>query len=196
MVSELVHCRGHTAPLAKVIHADGSITHIIAPEGIRTGQNISIGSGDVTTCNILKLQDIPEGTNVYSIESNPGDGGKFVKSSGLTAKVVAKTPTKVSILLPSKRIRDFSPACRAIIGIIAGGGRPEKPFYKAGKKFHRMKAKNLYWPDVCGSSMNAVDHPFGGRSSHHKGRPGIAPHNAPPGKKVGSIRPRRTGKKR
>jgi len=59
-----------------------------------------------------------------------------------------------------------------------------------------MRAKNIYWPEVKGQSMNAVDHPFGGRSSHHKGRPGIAPHNAPPGKKVGSIRPRRTGKKR
>lgn len=195
-VTELVHCRGHSAPLARLAHEDGTSTLIIAPEGMSTGQQISIGSGDVVNGNILKLADIPEGTSVFSIENMPGDGGKFVKSSGLTAKVVAKALGKVTILLPSKKNREFSADCRAIIGTIAGGGRPEKPFYKAGKKFHRMKAKNLYWPEVCGSSMNAVDHPFGGRSSHHKGRPGIAPHNAPPGKKVGSIRPRRTGKKR
>ena len=196
VISDLVHCRGHTAPLAKIIHADGTVSHIIAAEGIKTGMEISIGSGELTNGNILRLVDIPEGTNVFHIESTPGDGGKFVKSSGLTAKVVAKAPGKVTILLPSKRTRDFLPNCRAIIGTIAGGGRPEKPFYKAGKKFHKMKAKNMYWPEVCGSSMNAVDHPFGGRSSHHKGRPGIAPHNAPPGKKVGSIRPRRTGYRR
>jgi large subunit ribosomal protein L2 len=195
-ITELVHCRGHSAPLAKLKHFDGSTTYIIAPEGIKTGQEISIGSGEVVTGNILKLANIPEGTSIFNIESMPGDGGKFVKSSGLTAKVVAKNNDVVTILLPSKKNRDFSAECRAVIGTIAGGGRPEKPFYKAGKKFHRMKAKNLYWPDVCGQSMNAVDHPFGGRSSHHKGRPGIAPHNAPPGAKVGSIRPRRTGKKR
>ena len=195
-ITELVHCRAHSAPLAKLKHEDGSITHIIAPEGIKTGQQISIGSGDLVNGNILPLGSIPEGTNVFNIESNPGDGGKYVKASGLTAKVIAKTSEKVTILLPSKKNKEFSPDCRAIIGTISGGGRPDKPFYKAGKKFHRMKAKNLYWPDVCGQSMNAVDHPLGGRSSHHKGKPGIAPHNAPPGAKVGSIRPRRTGKKR
>ena len=196
VVTELVHCRGHSAPLAKLKHEDGSVTHIIAPAGICAGQQIQIGSGDVVTGNILKLGDLPEGTSIFNIESVPGDGGKFVKSSGLTAKIVGKHAGKVTILLPSKKNRDFNPDCRAVVGIIAGGGRPEKPFYKAGKKFHRMKAKNIYWPEVCGQSMNAVDHPLGGRSSHHKGKPGIAPHNAPPGRKVGSIRPRRTGKKR
>ena len=196
VIAELVHCRGHSAPLARLKHADGTSTFIIAPEGIRTGQQINIGGEDAAAGNIMRLADIPEGTSIFNIENTPGDGGKFVKSSGLSARVVAKTPTKITVLLPSKKNKDFHPACRATIGVIAGGGRPEKPFYKAGRKFHKMRAKNMYWPEVCGQSMNAVDHPFGGRSSHHKGRPGIAPHNAPPGKKVGSIRPRRTGKKR
>ncbi|MBN1792350.1 50S ribosomal protein L2 [Candidatus Woesearchaeota archaeon] len=196
VITELVHCRAHSAPLAKIRHEDGSVTFIIAPEGIKSGQEISIGGNTVSNGNVLRLGDIPEGTNVFSIENVPGDGGKFVKASGLTAKIVAKSQSKVTILLPSKKNKDFNPNCKAIIGVAAGGGRPEKPFYKAGRKYHRMRAKNMYWPEVCGSSMNAVDHPFGGRSSHHKGRPTIAPHNAPPGKKVGSIRPRRTGKKR
>jgi large subunit ribosomal protein L2 len=196
VVSELVHCRGHSAPLAKMKHYDGSITYTIAPEGMRSGQKIIIGGKELAIGNVLKLSDIPEGTSIFNIENTPGDGGKFVKSSGLTAKIVAKTANKVTVLLPSKKNRDFNSDCRASIGIISGGGRPDKPFYKAGKKHFRMRAKNLYWPDVCGQSMNAVDHPLGGRSSHHKGKPGIAPHNAPPGRKVGSIRPRRTGKKR
>jgi len=43
--------------------------------------------------------------------------------------------------------------------------------------------------------MNSVDHPFGGSSSAHKGKPTVAPRNAPAGRKVGKVRPRRTGKK-
>jgi large subunit ribosomal protein L2 len=195
-ITELMSCRAHSAPLAKIKYDDNSESLIVAPEGVMIGQSLTIGNGTLSTGNVLKLSDIPEGTVVFNIEMIPGDGGKFVRASGLNAKIVAKTPGKVTILLPSKKTRDFNPDCRACIGTAAGGGRPEKPFYKAGRRFHRMKAKNLYWPVVCGASMNAVDHPFGGRSSHHKGKPTIAPHNAPPGKKVGSIRPRQTGKKR
>ena len=71
----------------------------------------------------------------------------------------------------------------------------EKPLYKAGRKFFKVKAKNIYWPSVSGNSMNAVDHPFG------SGYSGIGKHktvarNAPPGKKVGSIAASRTGKRK
>jgi large subunit ribosomal protein L2 len=196
VIADLISCPGHSAPLARILYDDKSHTLVVAPEGIRTGQNVSIGEGTVEIGNILRLRNIPEGTNVFNIENVPGDGGKFVKASGMSAKIVAKTASKVTILLPSKKTREFNPNSRACIGVVAGGGRPEKPFYKAGRKHFRMRAKNIYWPVVCGSSMNAVDHPFGGRSSHHKGKPTIAPHNAPPGKKAGAIRPRRTGKKR
>jgi large subunit ribosomal protein L2 len=59
-----------------------------------------------------------------------------------------------------------------------------------------MRAKNKLYPKVCGISMNAVDHPFGGKCSHIKGRPTQSSRHAPPGRKVGKIAPRRTGKKR
>ncbi|MBN2459427.1 50S ribosomal protein L2 [Candidatus Woesearchaeota archaeon] len=193
-VIELLDCRAHSAPLARVKYDDNTTSLLIAPEGIRTGQSIQIGGKDVRIGNILELRNVPEGVEVFNIENKPGDGGKFVKSSGVTAKVVAKTNNSVTLLLPSKKYKDFHPDCRACIGAAAGGGRLEKPFYKAGRKYYAMKAKNKYWPSVSGTSMNAVDHPFGGRSSSHKGRPTIAPRNAPPGKKVGMIRPRHTGR--
>jgi large subunit ribosomal protein L2 len=196
VISDLITCRAHSAPLAVTKHDDDSYTLMIAPEGMRVGQSINIGTTEIAIGNVLKLSDIPEGTSVFNLENMPGDGGKFVKASGLTAKIIAKTPGKVSVLLPSKKIRDFNPNCRASIGTVAGGGRPEKPFYKAGRHFHRAKAKNIYYPIVCGVSMNAVAHPFGGRSSHHKGRPTMSKKNAPPGRMVGAIRPRRTGYKR
>ena len=59
-----------------------------------------------------------------------------------------------------------------------------------------MKARNKLYPKVCGISMNAVDHPFGGKCSHIKGRPTLSPRSAPPGRKVGKIAPRRTGRRK
>jgi len=90
----------------------------------------------------------------------------------------------------------LSPKCRATIGVLAGGGRPEKPLLKAGVSFYKMRAKNKLWPKVCGQSMNAVDHPHGGSRSSMKNYPYAVSRNAPPGAKVGSISARRTGRKK
>jgi large subunit ribosomal protein L2 len=195
-IIELLSCRGHSAPLAKVKYDDNSTSLIIAGEGVKEGQNIAIGGQEIIFGNIAELKNMPEGTSVFNIENHPGDGGKFVKASGTSARVVAKSESKVTLLLPSKKQRDFHPDCRACIGTVAGGGRPEKPFYKAGRKYFEMKGKNMYWPSVSGTSMNAVDHPFGGHKSHHKGRPTTAPKNAPPGRKVGMLHPRSSGRSR
>ena len=80
----------------------------------------------------VPLSEVPEGGLVCNIEAIPGDGGKFVRSSGGVARVVGKQPDKVTVMLPSKKEHSFHPACRAKIGVIAGGGRKEKPLLKAG----------------------------------------------------------------
>jgi len=196
-VIELVHCAGHSAPLMEVSYLTGEKGMAFAPEGIKIGAEIEIGSvNDIKEGNVLELRNIPEGTLVHNIEMQPGDGGKLVRSSGTFAKVIAKSDDIVKILLPSRKEKDFTPACRAAIGMVAGSGRLEKPFLKAGTKYLRMRARNKLYPHVCGVSMNAVDHPFGGKCSHQKGRPTQAPRSAPPGRKVGKIAPRRTGRKR
>ncbi len=196
-VLDIVNCPGHHAPLIDVGHSNGKSTLSPAPEGIKKGDTIIVGDkAEVTSGNTLQLKNIPEGTSVFNIESHPGDGGKFVRSSGAFAKVVAKTSKMITIKLPSKKEKKFHPDCRAMIGSIAGAGRSEKPFLKAGTMYHKMRARNKLYPSVSGVAMNAVDHPFGGSSSDHKGKPTIARKNAPPGKKVGKIRPRRTGKKK
>ncbi|MBI2651643.1 50S ribosomal protein L2, partial [Candidatus Woesearchaeota archaeon] len=139
---------------------------------------------------------IPEGVAIYNIEALPGDGGKFVRASGNSAKIITKMQDTIVVELPSSKRRVFLPDCRATVGTIAGSGRKEKPFLKAGKRYYAMKAKNKLWPQVSGTSMNAVDHPFGGRSSASKGGPTQSSRNSPPGRKVGKIAPKRTGRKR
>lgn len=196
-IIDLIHCQGHSAPLAQIDYGDGGMVLMQAPEGVRVGDKVDMGANvDVKNGNVMPLKNIPEGIAIYNLEALPGDGGKFVRASGGFAKIITKMDDKVVVELPSAKRRTFLSDCRATIGIIAGSGRKEKPFLKAGKRYYAMKAKNKLWPQVSGTSMNSVDHPFGGSSSAVKGGPTQSSRNAPPGAKVGKIAPKRTGKKR
>tara|TARA_Y100000310_G_scaffold184192_1_gene184335 strand:+ start:188 stop:892 length:705 start_codon:yes stop_codon:yes gene_type:complete len=196
-VIDLVHCQGHSAPLMEISYLTGEKSLAFAPEGIKVGDAISLGQEEeIKKGNVLPLISIPEGTLIHNIELRPGDGGKLVRTSGASAKIVAKTETTVRVLLPSKKEKIFQGNCRAAVGVLAGSGRTDKPFLKAGNKYKKMRAKNKLYPKVCGISMNAVDHPFGSGCSHIKGRPTLSPRSAPPGRKVGKIAPRRTGKRK
>jgi large subunit ribosomal protein L2 len=196
-IVDLLDSQGHNAPLAQIKYENGLVSLIQAAEGVRVGDEVQIGSNaEVKKGNTVPLKNIPEGMAIYNIEANPGDGGKFVRSSGGFAKIITKMDRKVVVEMPSSKRKEFQADCRATIGIIAGSGRKDKPFLKAGKKHFAMKAKNKLFPSVSGSSQNSVDHPFGGSSSASKSGPTQASRNAPPGRKVGKIAPKRTGKRR
>ena len=195
-IIELIHCQGHSAPLAEIQYNNGNKVLLQAPEGVRIGDVVEMGDNiEVKIGNIMPLKNIPEGIEIYNIESFPGDGGKFVRTSGGFAKIITKMQNKIVVEMPSAKRREFLPDCRATIGIIAGSGRKEKPYLKAGTRYFAMKAKNKVWPQVSGTSMNAADHPFGA-SRVSKGGPTQSSRNAPPGRKVGKIAPSRTGRRR
>jgi len=80
-----------------------------------------------------------------------------------------------------------------MVGVVAGGGRIEKPIMKAGRAHFKYKAKRNEWPRVRGVAMNPVEHPHGGGNHQHIGHPSTVRHDAPPGQKVGLIGARRTG---
>ena len=193
--SDIVHSQGHSAPLLELKYSNGEVGLLQSPEGIKVGDKIEMGADvEIKPGNVLPLKNIPEGIFIYNIESNPGDGGKFVRASGAFAKIIAKTDEGIVVELPSSKRKTFSPDCRAAVGVVAGSGRTEKPFLKAGSRFYAMTAKNKVWPQVSGTSMNSVSHPFGGSSSHAKGIPTQSSRNSPPGRKVGKIAPKRTGR--
>ncbi len=194
-IIDLVHSAGHYAPIAKVSYADGSESLQLAPHGVKVGDIISTGpSSEVKDGNTLPLTEIPDGTLIYNIELLPGDGGKLVRSSGGFARVTAHNGDKVHVVLPSKREKVFEADCRATVGVIAGGGRPDKPLLTAGNAFKKAGARGKLYPRTSAVAMNAVSHPFGGSSSSTKGRPLIARRHAPAGAKVGALRPKRTGR--
>lgn len=196
-VVDIVHSVSHTAPLAKIKYDDGTEGYIQASERMSVGDVIAIGkSATVTEGNTVPLMNIPEGTSVYNIESQPGDGGKFVRASGTFAKVAAKVGNKVVIKFPSKKQKEFDGQCRATVGVVAGGGRLEKPIVKAGNRWHMLRARGKLYPIVSAVAMNANEHPFGSGRGRHMGKPSIAPRFAPPGRKVGQVGARRMGRKR
>ena len=193
-VIKLFNSAAHTAPLAKIKYKVGSF-YMPAFKGMVEGQKITLGGKEIKEGNILKLKDIPVKTKIYNIESRPKDGGIFIKSAGNSA-IVNKTVGKdVFVLMPSKKEKKFNSDCRASIGVVAGAGRLDKPVVKAGKQYYIKKSKSKLWPRTSAVKMNAIDHPFGsGRAKNPKSK--IAKRNAPPGRKVGLIRPRRTGKRK
>ena len=193
-VLKLFNSAAHTSPLAKIKCKEG-IFYMPAFKGMIEGQKIKFQGKEIKEGNILRLKDIPVKTLIYNIESKPGDGGKFIRGGGNYAQVSRVIGGEIFIWLPSKKEKKFNPNCRATIGRVAGGGRTDKPIVKAGKKYYIKKTKSKLWPRTSAVKMNAIDHPFGsGRAKNPKSK--IAKRNAPPGRKVGLLRPKRTGKRK
>lgn len=196
VVDTLIHEPGRGAPLALIKLENGERCYTIVPEGIYIGKPIQIGGkASAKVGNILPLGKIPEGTMICNLELRPGDGGKMAKSSGAYAIVVAHTPQGTMIKLPSRATRYFNNYCMATIGVVSGAGRTEKPFLKAGNKFHLMKAKGHKYPRTRGRAMIAAVHPYGSSKKSAR-KPTTTSHGAPPGQKVGLISARGVGQKK
>ena len=194
-VTDIMHVSARNTPVMKIVFEDGTAEKLIAPENISTNDIIEFSeTARPLTGNVLPLSKIPEGTSVFCIERTSGDGGKMCKASGSFAIVKSHERNHVYLQMPSKALKKFNGNCRAVIGKPAGFGRMSKPFLKAGLKWRFMKSRNKLWPITSGSKMNPVDHPFGGRTG--PGQSTSVSRNAPPGQKVGSIAPRRTGRRK
>jgi len=194
-VVDIEHDPARSAPVAAVEFEDGDRRLVLAPEGVGVGDEMQVGvSAEIEPGNTLPLAEIPEGVPVCNVEANQGDGGKFARASGVNATLLTHDRSAAVVKLPSGEMKRLDPECRATIGVVAGGGRVDKPFVKAGNKHHKMKARGGKWPRVRGVAMNAVDHPFGGGGRQHPGKPKSVSRDTPPGRKVGDIASKRTGR--
>ncbi|EGC40075.1 60S ribosomal protein L8 [Dictyostelium purpureum] len=204
VVREIIHDPARGAPLARV--AFKGLTKFkldkqlfIAPEGMHTGQFVFAGKkATLTIGNILPIGKLPEGTIICNVEEKVGDCGAVARCSGNYATVVSHNPDEgiTRIKLPSGSKKNVSSLARAMIGIVAGGGRIDKPMLKAGRAFHKYRVKKNNWPKVRGVAMNPVEHPHGGGNHQHVGHATTTKRDDPAGKKVGLIAARRTGRLR
>ena len=196
-VKDLLHDPGRGCPVALIQYEDGKKGLYLPPEGIKVGDTFEVGDKtEIKVGNILLLKNVPESTYIYNIEGQKDDGGKFVRGSGTYAVMMTKTPTHANIRLPSGKIKRVPLNSRCTVGVVSGGGRQNKPFTKAGKKFHLMKTRHGVWPRTSGVAMTAASHPFGGGGHKSPHKPTTVSRNAPPGRKVGLIAARKTGTKK
>lgn len=158
-----------TANIALICYADGEKAYILAPNGLKVGQQIMNGStAEVRVGNCLPLQDIPVGTQIHNIELYPGKGGQLVRAAGNSAQLMAKEGKYATLRLPSGEMRMVPIICRATIGQVGNIDHELINIGKAGRKRH-MGIR----PTVRGSVMNPNDHPHGGGEGKTGiGRPG------------------------
>jgi len=193
VIVELLHEPGRIAPIAHVRYEQTS-QFMIAPDGASVGQEVTFGQrGAVEAGNTMPVGNLPEGTIVYNVESQPGDGGKLARTAGNAATIVTRGARTV-LLMPSGKFKEVDNKCLATVGLVAGGGHKEKPFAKSGKKFHAYGAKAKAYFKVKGIAMNPVNHPHGGGGHPHVGTQSSVGRNTPPGRKVGRLAPQRKKK--
>ena len=201
-VKDIIHDPGRGAPLAQVEFRNPykykRVKELfVAAEGMFTGQALYCGQkAQLAIGNVLPLGNIPEGCIVCNVEAKCGDRGTIARASGDYCILISHNldSGRSRLKLPSGQKKSVPSTCRAMIGIIAGGGRIEKPVLKAGNSFFRFRSKRNCWPKVRGVARNPVEHPHGGGNHQHIGHPSTVGRDCPPGQKVGLIAARRTGR--
>ncbi len=164
-VAAIEYDPNRTARIALLHYADGEKRYILAPLGLKTGdQVISDDVTDVKPGNSMPLKNIPLGTLVHNIEMRPGKGGQVVRSAGGAGQVMAKEGRYVQIRLPSGEVRMFLEDCRATIGQVGNLDHENVSIGKAGRS--RWLGRR---PRVRGVAMNPVDHPMGGGEGKSSG---------------------------
>merc|ERR1711939_510865 len=143
----------------------------------------------------LPLGQVPEGTVVSNVEEKTGDRGALGRTSGNYVTVIGHNPDegKTRVKLPSGAKKVVLSSARGMIGIVAGGGRTDKPMLKASRAKHKFAVKRNSWPKTRGVAMNPVDHPHGGGNHQHIGKASTISRYAAQGQKAGLIAARRTG---
>eukprot|EP00825_Cyclidium_porcatum_P041514 TRINITY_DN546_c0_g1_i11.p1 TRINITY_DN546_c0_g1~~TRINITY_DN546_c0_g1_i11.p1 ORF type:complete len:237 (-),score=42.16 TRINITY_DN546_c0_g1_i11:169-879(-) len=202
VVRQILHEPGRYAPLVEVDfknpnHYKKQKEYFMAVEGVYSGQFIYCGQkADIQIGNVLPVKNIPEGTVISNVEEYVGNRGTFCRATGTYAIIIGQSDdgSKTRLRLPSGARKTVNGDCRATIGIIAGGGRTDKPILKAGTQWHRFRNRRKMWPITRGVVMNPIDHPHGGGNHKHLGKPGTLSRHSPAGQKVGLIAARRTGK--
>lgn len=158
VVEAIEYDPNRSARIALVKYEDGERRYVIATQGMKPGVSLVSGAkAELTKGNTLPLSNIPVGTQISSIELQPGRGAQMVRSAGTSAQLMAKDGDRAQVRLPSGEVRIVSVRCMATIGAV---GNPDHSLVKLGKagRSRRMGIR----PTVRGSVMNPRDHPHGG----------------------------------
>jgi large subunit ribosomal protein L2 len=154
-----------TARIALLNYADGEKRYIVAPTGLKVGQEVMAGKGAAPEIgNTLYLSEVPFGTIIHNIELRPGQGAKMARSAGSYAQFLSRDGKYAIIKLPSGETRMILQTCKATIGMVSNQDHSLEKSGKAGRS--RWMGRR---PRVRGVVMNPVDHPMGGGEGRASG---------------------------
>jgi large subunit ribosomal protein L2 len=157
-VAAIEYDPNRTARIALLHYADGEKRYILAPVGVNVGDTLLSGETvDIRPGNTLPIKAIPLGTVIHGIESQPGSGGKMIRSAGSFGQLMAKEGAYAQIRMPSGEVRMVLVECKATVGQLSNVENSTVRVGKAGKSRWRGIR-----PTVRGLAMNPVDHPHGG----------------------------------
>lgn len=146
-------------------YADGEKRYILAPLGIKVGDLVMSGTScEPRVGNSMPLEAIPSGMEIHNVEMTAGQGGKFVRTAGGTARIVAKEGNWATVILPSGEMRMLRKECRATIGQLSNPDDQNVRIGKAGRTRHLGRR-----PHVRGKAQNPVSHPMGGGEGRSNG---------------------------
>ena len=158
IVERLEYDPNRSANIALVLYKDGERRYIIAPKGLKAGDEIMSGQeAPIKIGNALPLRNIPVGSTIHNIEMKPGKGAQMVRAAGAFAQLLAREGAYAQIRLRSGEVRRILIECRATIGTVGNEENSLRELGKAGAKRWRGIR-----PTVRGVVMNPVDHPHGG----------------------------------
>ena len=158
VVERIEYDPNRSAYVALIKYEDGEMNYILAPNKIKTGDEVISGrKKEIKVGNCMQLSDIPTGTDIHNIELTPNGGGKLVRSAGASAKISGTDENYRIIKLSSGEIRKVIGTARATIGSVSNSDHQNIKIGKAGR--NRWKGKR---PQSRGVAMNPVDHPHGG----------------------------------
>lgn len=164
-VASIEYDPNRSAFIALLNYADGEKRYILAPEGLKAGDAVVTSDNPPYKAGYcMRLKAMPLGSMIHNLELVPGRGGKLVRSSGLSAQLMARSSGYATVKMPSGEVRLINENCRATLGVVSNGERALRVEGKAG----RMRWKGIR-PTVRGTAMNPVDHPHGGGEGKHNG---------------------------
>ena len=164
-VERLEYDPNRSANIALVLYADGERRYILAPKGMKAGDQIMSGAeAPIKSGNTLPLRNIPVGAVIHAIEMKPGKGAQLARSAGASVQLLAREGAYVTVRLRSGEMRRIFADCRATIGEVGNAEHMLRQLGKAGAaRWRGMR------PAVRGVAMNPVDHPHGGGEGRTSG---------------------------
>ena len=150
VVERLEYDPNRSANIALVLYKDGERRYILAPKGLKAGDQIQSGvDAAIKPGNTLPMRNIPVGS---------------------TVQIVARDGAYVTLRLRSGEMRKVEADCRATLGEVGNAEHMLRVLGKAGAARWRGVR-----PTVRGTAMNPVDHPHGGGEGRNFGKHPVTP---------------------